>query len=141
MRTGPRLDPAPPPLGCSAGSLCHRDTYLEQQQTEKIETEVRDVYGRRITKDTLAVQGSRLGGHMGVPVRHKHMLYPLPPPGFSSPLINEDLPQLVITFNNWFFRHQACYSLLQTGQAKRRYASWVDIDISSSASATIYRHS
>ena len=28
----------------------HRDTYLEQQETEKIETEVRDVDRRRITK-------------------------------------------------------------------------------------------
>jgi hypothetical protein len=28
----------------------HRDTYLEQQETEKIDTEVRDVDRRRITK-------------------------------------------------------------------------------------------
>jgi hypothetical protein len=34
--------------------LCnHRDTYLEQQQTEKIETEVRDVDRIRITKVSL----------------------------------------------------------------------------------------
>jgi hypothetical protein len=46
-------------------------------------------------------------------------------PSFSSPLINEDLPagpRLVFTLNNWFFRHQACYSLLPAkpgGQADR----------------------
>ncbi len=34
----------------SVDSQNHRDTYLEQQETEIIETEVRDVDRRRITK-------------------------------------------------------------------------------------------
>jgi hypothetical protein len=66
---------------------------LEYQQTEKIETELKDV------------QGGILGGHKSAPVSHKHMLSQ---PSFSSPLINEDLPagpQLVFTLNNRFF-HQ-----------------------------------
>ncbi len=40
---------------------------------------------------------------------------PPPPPAFSSPLIKEDLPGRAIAgvyFDNRFFRHQACYSLL-----------------------------
>jgi hypothetical protein len=70
----------------------------------------------------LAVQGGILGGHKSAPVSHKHMLSH---PYFSSPLINEDLPagpQLVLTLNYRFFRHQACYSLLPampSGQADR----------------------
>ncbi len=63
-------------------------------------------------KCTLAVQGGILGGDKSAPVSHKHMLSH---PSFSSQLINEDLlagPQLLFTLNNWFFRHQACYSLL-----------------------------
>jgi hypothetical protein len=68
----------------------HRGTYLEQQQTEKIETEVRDADRIRTTlKCTLAVLGGILGGYKSAPVRHKHMLSP---PAFSSLLINEDLP-------------------------------------------------
>jgi hypothetical protein len=69
-----------------------------------------------------AVQGGILGGHKSAPVSHKHKLSQ---PSFSSPLVNEDLPagpQLVFTFNNRFFRHQACYSLLPGkpgGQADR----------------------
>ncbi len=55
----------------------HRDIYLEQQQTEKIETEVKNVDRIRITGCTLAVQGGLLGGHKSAPVRHKHMLSPL----------------------------------------------------------------
>ncbi len=73
-------------------------------------------------KCTLAVQGGIRGCHKSAPVSHKHMLSH---PSFSSPLINEDLPagpQLVVTLNNRFFRHQACYSLLPAkpgGQADR----------------------
>jgi hypothetical protein len=44
---------------------------------------IRKVYG------TQAVQGGLLGGQKSSPVRHKYMLSPA---GFSSPLINEDLP-------------------------------------------------
>jgi hypothetical protein len=102
----------------------HRDTYLEQQETEKIETEVRDVDRILITEvcTCLAVQGGMLGGHKSAPVSHKHMLSPR---AFSSPLINKDLPagpQLVFTLNNRFFCHQMCYSLLPArpgGQADR----------------------
>ncbi len=99
----------------------HRDTYLEQQETEKIETEVRHV-DRILIKCMLAVQGGILGGHKSAPVSHKHMLSLR---AFSSPIINEDLPagpQLVFSLNNRVFRHQACYSLLPArpgGQADR----------------------
>jgi hypothetical protein len=67
----------------------HRDTYLEQQLTEKIETEVRDF--ERITKMYLNVSMHEvlLGGNKSTPVRHKHMLFP---PACISPLITEDLP-------------------------------------------------
>jgi hypothetical protein len=87
---------------------------LEYQQTEKIETELKDVDRIRIRKVYACCPGwhSILGGHKSAPVSHKHMLSQ---PSFSSPLINEDLPagpQLVFTLNNRFFRHQACYSLL-----------------------------
>ncbi len=37
-------------LKLGASRYNHRDTYLEQQQTEKIETEVKDVVRIRITK-------------------------------------------------------------------------------------------
>jgi hypothetical protein len=40
----------------------HRDTYLEQQQTEKIETEVRDVDRIRITKMYACCPGWASGG-------------------------------------------------------------------------------
>jgi hypothetical protein len=36
--------------GGTVGGHNHRDRYLEQQQTEKIETEVRDINRIRITK-------------------------------------------------------------------------------------------
>jgi hypothetical protein len=68
------------------------------------------------------VKGGILASHKSARVSHKHMLSH---PSFSSPLINEDLPagpQLLFTLNNWFFRHQACYSLLPAkpgGQADR----------------------
>ncbi len=76
-------------------SLCHRgkrhrDRYLEQQTTEKIETEARDV--DRIeycTKCTHAVQGGLLGGHKSTPVQHKLILFP---PACSSTLKTEVLP-------------------------------------------------
>jgi hypothetical protein len=70
-------------------SKYHRDTYLEQQKTEKIETEVRDV--DRIIVTEFYVQGGILGGNKSPKVINKHMLPP-PPPDFRSPLINEDLP-------------------------------------------------
>ncbi len=102
----------------------HRETSLEQQQTEKIETEVRDVDRIQSTKCTLAVQGGLLGGHKSAPLKDKHMLFHQ---AFSSPLINEDLPvrsgpQLVFTFKNRLFRQQVCYSLLPArpcGKAER----------------------
>ncbi len=98
----------------------YRDIYLEQQKTEKIETEMKDVDRIQIRK----VYACCPGWHSGKspPVSHKYMLSH---PSFSSPLINEDLPagpQLVFTLNNRFFRHQACYSLLPAkpgGQADR----------------------
>ncbi len=53
-----------------------------------------------------------------------------PLPAFSSPPVNEDLPggraAAVVyfhPFNNRFFRHQGCYSLLPV--AERRHSSWV----------------
>ncbi len=52
---------------------------LEQQQTEKIETEMKDVddsIGYESWKCTQAVQGGILGGHKSSPVRHKFMLSP-----------------------------------------------------------------
>ena len=101
---------------------------LEYQQTEKTETELKDVIGYESGKCTLAVQGGILGGHKSAPVSHKHML------SFSPPLINEDLPagpQLVFTLKNRFFRHQACYSLLPAKQADRRTASLVCVNIRS----------
>ncbi len=44
------------------GRCSHRDTYLEQQQTEKIETEVRDVDRIRITKVYACCLGWPSGG-------------------------------------------------------------------------------
>jgi hypothetical protein len=81
---------------------------LEYQQTEKIETELKDVDRIQIRKVYACCPGWHSGGS-----------------SFSSPLINEDLPagpQLVFTLNIRFFRHQACYSLLPAkpgGQADR----------------------
>jgi hypothetical protein len=59
----------------------HRDTYLEQRQTEKLETETRDVERIQITKVYACCVGwpsggGGGGGHKSAPVRHKHMLYP-----------------------------------------------------------------
>jgi hypothetical protein len=45
-----------------SSTVNHRDTYLEQQETEKIETEVRDVDRRRITKVYACCQGWPSGG-------------------------------------------------------------------------------
>jgi hypothetical protein len=96
---------------------------LEYQQTENIETELKDVDRIRIRKVYACCPGLHSGGgHKSAPVSHKHMLSQ---PSFRSPLINEDLPagpQLVFTLNNRFFRHQARYSLLPAkpgGQADR----------------------
>ncbi len=44
------------------GTAGQRDTYLEQQQTEKLETEVRDVDRIRITKVNACCQGWLSGG-------------------------------------------------------------------------------
>jgi hypothetical protein len=69
-------------------------------------------------KFTHAVHGGRLGGHKSAPYIHRHRHRHSAPP-----LINEDLPaepQLVFIFDNRVFRHQACYSLLPTGQATSR---------------------
>jgi hypothetical protein len=74
---------------------------LELQQTEKIETEIKDV-DRIPGKCTQAVQGGLLGRYKSSSVRHKYMLFPA---DFSSPLIKEDLPgraQLVFTFDTRF---------------------------------------
>jgi hypothetical protein len=106
--------------------LSHRDTYVEQQETEEIETVVKDVDRIQITKVYASCPGGGLlGGHKSPPIRHKHMLSP---PAFIFPLVNEDLPagpQLCLPFDNWFSRHHACYSLLlarpgyKSCQAKR----------------------
>ncbi len=98
------LHPGPCSVRCN-----HRDTYLEQQQTEKIETEVRDVDKRWIRKVYACCPGWHSGGHKSAPVRHKHMLSAFRSAG----------PQLVFTFNNRFFRHQARYSLLPARPRKK----------------------
>jgi hypothetical protein len=74
----------------SGPAFNHRDTYLEQRQTEKSETEVRDVDGIQITKVYPCCPGwPSGGGNKSAPDRYKHMLLLLP--AFSSPPINEDL--------------------------------------------------
>ncbi len=68
----------------------HRDTYLEQQETEKIETEC-----------TLAVQGGILGKHTVRALQSVINICYLPELS-AIPLLNEDLPagsQLVFTLN------------------------------------------
>ncbi len=91
----------------------HGDTYLEQQETEKIDTEVRDVDRILITEVYACCPGWHSEGVIRALQSVINICYP--PPSFSFPLINEDLqagPQLVFTLNNRFFHHQACYSLL-----------------------------
>ncbi len=56
----------------------NRNRHLEQQETEKIEFEVRDVDRIRITKCTNAAQGGLLGGHKSTQVKHKQILSPQP---------------------------------------------------------------
>jgi hypothetical protein len=70
-------------LGCT-----HRDRYLEQQQTEKIETEVRDVDRIRCTKVYAYCPGLPSGGCKSTPVKHKHILLP---PACNYPLLTEAL--------------------------------------------------
>ncbi len=66
------INTAPPPVGTSLWytgveeGLNHRDTYLEQQQTEEIETEVKDVDRIRITKVYACCPGRSSGGVIGV---------------------------------------------------------------------------
>ncbi len=64
---------------------------VKQQQTEKIETEVRDVEMIRITKVYACCPGWTSGDHKSTPVKqkHKHILFP---PACSSPLLTEALP-------------------------------------------------
>ncbi len=72
-----------------------------------------------------------------------NICYPPPPPSFSSPLINEDLPagqQLVFTLNNRFFRHQVCYILLPARpgrQAERVIGLYKYKDIGHTVPATL----
>jgi hypothetical protein len=52
------------------GKWGYRRLYLEQQQTKKIETEVRDVDRIRIKKVYAGCfQGGLLGGHKSIPVQ------------------------------------------------------------------------
>jgi hypothetical protein len=74
---------------CTAHRAHHRDRYLEQQQTEKIESELRVGDRIRITKVYASCPGWPSGGHKSPPVKHKHVLFP---PACSSPLITEALP-------------------------------------------------
>ncbi len=69
----------------------HRDRHLEQQETEKIESEVRDVYRIRSMRCVMyaSAQGGLLGGHKSTPVKHNQILFP---PACSSPLITGALP-------------------------------------------------
>ncbi len=60
-------------------ALCgvHRDRYLEKQQTEKIEIEVRDVDSNQESVRMLS-RVAFWGGYKSAPFRHKHMLSPQP---------------------------------------------------------------
>ncbi len=69
----------------------HRDRYLEKQQTEKIEIEVRDVDMIQIMKVYACCLGWPSGGAIRELQSDINICYP---PTFSSPLINEDLPGL-----------------------------------------------
>jgi hypothetical protein len=74
---------------------------------------VKDVKRIRITKVYASCPGMAFWGVIGTLQSDKNICYP--PPVFFSSLINEDLPGLaaaVFTFDNLFFRHQACCSLL-----------------------------
>jgi hypothetical protein len=53
---------------------------LEQQQTEKTETEMKDVNRIPIRKVYACCPGCILGGYKSTPVSHKH-----PPPPLSAP--------------------------------------------------------
>jgi hypothetical protein len=59
-----------------SSSTDHRDAYLEQRQTEKLETGVRDVDKIRITKVYACFIGWHSGGHSNAPVRRKHAINP-----------------------------------------------------------------
>ncbi len=60
---------------------------------------MKDVDRIWIRKVYTSCPGWPSGGQKSSPVRHKYMLSSV---DFSSPLINEDLPQLVFTFDNRF---------------------------------------
>jgi hypothetical protein len=91
----------------------HTNTYLDQQQTEKTETEVRDVDRLRITKVYVCCPGWPSGGVTRA-LQSEINIYS--PPAFSSPLITEDLPGRAaagVYFNNRYFpppkRVTVCY--------------------------------
>jgi hypothetical protein len=56
--------------GCEVSAI-EIDTLEQQQQTEKIETEVKDVKGYESRKSTHPVQGWPSGGHKSAPFRYK----------------------------------------------------------------------
>jgi hypothetical protein len=124
--------PPPPPQWLNAVGLSIEIDTLEYQQTDKIETELKDVDRIRIRKVYACCPGWHSGGgHKSAPVSHKHMLSQ---PSFSSPLINEDLaagPQLVFSLNNRVFRYQACYSLLPAKPGGQATTSLVYVNIRS----------
>jgi hypothetical protein len=82
---------------CS-GRFVHRDRYLEQHQTEKIDTEVNnieDMIGYESQKCIHPVHGAAFWGVIRALQSDINLFYPPPPPQSSSPfsmLINEDLP-------------------------------------------------
>jgi hypothetical protein len=82
------LLPLPPGEISQGGN--HRDRYLEQQQTEKIETKVSDVYRIRIIESVRMLSRVAFwGGHKSIPVKHNKLV--LFPPACSFPLITEAL--------------------------------------------------
>ncbi len=83
----------PSPLPCITEVCCgryHRDRYLDQHQTEKNETEVKDVDRIRITKVYASCPGAAFWVVIRVLQSDINICYN--PPVFISPLINEDLP-------------------------------------------------
>ncbi len=103
---------------------------LDRPTVHKIETEVRDD-NRIWTNHESVCMLSRMS-YKSARVRYKHMLPHPPPPAFSSPLKNEDLPGRatpVLTFDNRFF-HDSVYQPGQAtnvvpGQTSRYVSQWI----------------